>query len=440
MHELAQSLNDTIRRESPQVYDTLSELGKKLYFPKEGILSQSAEAKEQATRFNATIGIATEHGHPMHLDVIQRQLSNFAPEDLFNYAPPAGKPLLRSAWRDKLLEENPAMRGKSFGTPIVTNALTHGLAIVADLFVDAGDPVILPDKNWENYALNFEVRCGAEIVTYPLYNDRWQFNADGLQDALLAQKERGRNKAVVVLNFPNNPTGYTPSVEEGDRIVDAIVAGAEAGIHVLVVTDDAYFFLFYEDSLKESLFGKLLGRHPNILPIKVDGATKEEFVWGFRVGFLTYGAEPEAVQKALEQKTMGLIRATISSGPHPSQSIVLAALRSPEFPAQKQAKFEIMKSRANRVKDLLASGRFDDAWTYYPFNSGYFMCLNLLHVEAEALRRHLLGGYGIGTIALGQHDLRIAFSCIEEEDIDELFETLYHAAKELEADHSAAAR
>ncbi|MBJ8193091.1 aminotransferase class I/II-fold pyridoxal phosphate-dependent enzyme, partial [Bacillus cereus] len=91
----------------------------------------------------------------------------------------------------------------------------------------------------------------------------------------LAQKEYG--KAIVVLNFPNNPTGYTPGVEEGKAIVAAIQEAAEAGINVVVVTDDAYFGLFFEDSLHESLFGQLAGLHPRILPVKIDGATKEEF-------------------------------------------------------------------------------------------------------------------------------------------------------------------
>jgi len=430
MNPLATQLNETIRRENPHVYDMLSALGRRIYFPKEGILSQSAEAAKKAGKYNATIGIATEKKQPMHLDVIQNTLSAYAPKDLYPYAPPAGKPELRAAWRKKMLEENPSIPAGKIGDPIVTNALTHGLAIIADLFVDDGDPVILPDKNWENYELNFGVRCGAEMVYYPLYNSEGKFNAEGLKAAILAQKDKG--KAVVVLNFPNNPTGYTPGPAEGDEIVAAVKAGAEAGINIVVATDDAYFGLFFEDSQKESLFGKLAGLHPRVLAIKVDGATKEEYVWGFRVGFITYASESGALLGALEQKTLGIIRATISSSPHPSQTFVLKALQSEEFLRQKQEKYEIMKRRANLVKKLLDSGRYDDAWTYYPFNSGYFMCLRLKKADAEKLRTHLLEKYGVGTIALGETDLRVAFSCIEEEEVEELFDLIYRGAKEVE--------
>jgi len=430
MNPQAVQLNETLSRVAPAVHGMLSRLGLGIYFPKVGILNQSAEAKKLATTFNATIGIATEGKTPMHLGMIQETLSNYAPADLYPYAPPEGKPELRAVWREKMLSENPSLAGKTFGKPIVTNALTHGLSIVADLFADEGDAVIMPEKNWENYELTFSVRRGANIVTFPLYNEAGLFNSEGLLAAVLAQKERG--KAIVVLNFPNNPTGYTPTAAEAEGIIAAVKAGAEAGVSTVVVTDDAYFGLFFEDSLRESLFGRLIGLHPNVLPIKVDGATKEEFVWGFRVGFITFGCESAEANEALEQKTLGIIRGTVSSCSHPSQTFVLKALQHPDFEKQRDEKVAILKARANRTKQVLDGGKYDDAWEYYPFNSGYFMCLKLKTVKAEALRRHALEKYGVGTIALGDTDLRVAFSCLEEGDIEKLFELLYQGVKELE--------
>ncbi|MGI2295440.1 aminotransferase class I/II-fold pyridoxal phosphate-dependent enzyme [Paenibacillus sp. GXUN7292] len=431
MNSLAKQLNDTLNKENPHIGEMLSSLGKAIYFPKVGILSQSAEAKTKASKFNATIGIATEGGKPMHLEVIQETLSAYEPKDIYEYAPPAGKPELRSAWKAKMIKDNPSLATKNFGNPIVTNALTHGLSIVADLFADADDAVIIPNKNWENYELTFGVRRGAVIVEYPLYNDAMKFNSTGLREALFAQKDKG--KAIVILNFPNNPTGYTPGPKEGQEIVAVLKEAAEAGINVVAVTDDAYFGLFFEDSLQESLFSQLADLHPRILPVKIDGATKEEYVWGFRVGFITYASSSADILSALEQKTLGIIRSTISSGPHPSQTFVLRALQSPLFEEQKQQKFDIMKGRANRVKQLLDSGRYSDTLQYYPFNSGYFMCLKLVNISAETVRLHLLNEYGIGTIALGETDLRVAFSCIEEEYLEELFDTIYKAASELSA-------
>lgn len=429
MNPLLKQLNETIQKESPHVYDMLTPLGKAIYFPRLGILSQSAEAGQKAKKYNATIGIATEGGQPMHLKAIQDTLSAYDPKDIYPYAPPAGKPELRKAWLEKMLEENPAIASKTISNPIVTNALTHGLSIAADLFVDKDDAVIFPDKNWENYELTFGIRREAKLVHYPLYNEERRFNAAGLRDAIMAQK--GRGKAIVILNFPNNPTGYAPDLEDERAIVDALVAGAEAGINIVAIMDDAYFGLFFEASIQQSMFGQLANVHPRILAIKVDGATKEEYVWGFRVGFITFADHSKETLAALEQKAIGIIRATISSGPHPSQTFILHALRSPDFHKQKEEKFNILKGRANRVKEVLANEKYDDVWEYYPFNSGYFMCLKLKTVNAEALRQRLLDEYGVGTIALGDTDLRVAFSCIEEEHIEELFELIYQGVQDL---------
>jgi aspartate/methionine/tyrosine aminotransferase len=429
LNEIAQELNKQIQSGNPFIYELLSDLGKELFFPK-GILTQSAEANQKASRYNATIGIATEKGQPMYLPVIQETLSSFQPKDLYNYAPPGGKVELRNLWREKLLADNPSLNGKTFGQPVVTNALTHGLSIIADMFINTGDPIILPDKLWENYNLIFEVRRGAKLITFPFYSENGRINTSGLRETLLAQKQYG--KAVLLLNFPNNPTGYTPNEQEADEIVKTINEVAEAGINLIVINDDAYFGLFFEDSIQESLFGRIAKLHPRVLPIKVDGPTKEEYVWGFRVGFITFAADNSSVLSALENKVLGIIRGTISSGPHPSQTFVLEALKSPDYPAQKEQKYLTLKKRALKVKEILAQKKYQDVWEYYPFNSGYFMCVKLKKTNAEKLRLHLLESYGVGVIALGDNDIRIAFSSVEEENLQELFDLIYQGIKDLE--------
>jgi len=433
MNPLAAELNAIIQEENPSVLNLLSDLGKNLFFPK-GILTQSAEAKEKAHKYNATIGIATEGNGPMYLQCIQDKLTGFDPKDIYPYAPPAGKPELRSLWREKMLDENPSLRGKHFSNPIVTNALTHGLSIVGDLFADEGDCIVLPDMLWGNYNLTFSTCNKAVIKKHNTFTPEGGYDVAAFKSTL-AEVAKERGKAIVLLNFPNNPSGYTPTVAEGDALVAAIKEVADGGCDIVVITDDAYFGLFYEDSLKESLFGKLANCHPRILTIKLDGATKEEYVWGFRTGFITFAAGSSQAQprllEALEKKTMGIIRAKISNCPHPSQTFVIEALRSKEFKAQKEQKYQVMKGRALEVKRVLDAGGFEDVWTYYPFNSGYFMCLKLKNVDAEKLRVHLLDAYGVGAISIGSTDLRIAFSCIAEENIRELFELIYKAAKDL---------
>jgi aspartate/methionine/tyrosine aminotransferase len=432
---IAKELNEIIRKGNEHVYDMLSEVGKNLFFPK-GILSQSAEAKEKAYKFNATIGMATEKGGTMHLASVMAMLSGLTPSEALTYAPSFGIMSLRQAWQEALFEKNPSLQGKDISLPVVSNAITHGLSVVSDMWVDPGDVIILPDKMWGNYNLIFAVRRGAEIVHYDLFDGQGKFNLNAFETCLQAEA-KNREKIIVILNFPNNPTGYTVNHQEADSIADILTRKARGGTNVLAITDDAYFGLFYDDTgLKESIFAKLTGRDPRLLAVKLDGATKENFAWGLRVGFITYGGlfdgESRPNYDALEKKTAGGVRGSISNAAHLSQEIVLKAIKSQTYLAEKQEKFQIMKDRAQEVKRVLSDTKYEHAWEPYPFNSGYFMCLKLKTVDAEPLRIHLLDKYGVGLISLGKTDLRVAFSCLEKEDTQELFDIVLKGVNDLE--------
>ncbi|MBU3914501.1 aminotransferase class I/II-fold pyridoxal phosphate-dependent enzyme, partial [bacterium] len=311
--------------------------------------------------------------------------------------------------------------------------LTHGLSIVGDLFVGRDDVVIIPDKFWGVYRLNFATRKGGEIVTFPLFNRKRGFNAKGLEE-VLDRESKKHKKCVVLLNFPNNPTGYTPLKEEADEIVRLIKKQAEKGTKLVTIFDDAYFGLFFEDSIKESLFSRVCDIHENVLAVKVDGATKESYAWGFRTGFITFGGKtdyPEDLYFALEMKTKGFIRSVVSSCNHSSQSILEKAFEDPKYDESVKANYKTLEGRVKRLKQVLGNKKFEEDWDYYPFNSGYFMSFNLHNVEAEKVRVHLLDKYGIGTITAGKHDLRIAFSCVDEENLGELIELIHQGVKDL---------
>jgi aspartate/methionine/tyrosine aminotransferase len=434
MNPIAESLNRELQAGGEPIYDMLSEVGKKLFFPK-GILTQGAEAKEKANRMNATIGIATEASGIMHLPSVMERICDLAPENSITYAPSCGLPGLRQAWQQALMQKNPSLVGKRISLPVVSSGITHGVSVFADLWLDPDDVVLLPDKMWGNYNMIFTVRKGAGIQTYPIFTEDMRYNLEAFE-AGVKQQAAARSKIVVLLNFPHNPSGYTLSRSEAERTAEILRETAAGGTNVVVALDDSYFGLFYEEeTLKESMFALLAGSHPRLLAVKLDGATKENFVWGLRVGFITYGCAADgdvgSVYDVLEKKTAGCVRGSISNASHLSQSIVLASMQSDAFAAEKRKKFEIMRQRAQRVKDVLAQPHFKDAWDVYPFNSGYFMCLRLKDMDAERLRVHLLEKYGIGLISLGSSDLRVAFSCLEQDQIPELFETVYRGIQEL---------
>lgn len=433
-NELAIQLNSVLEKKSPVLFELLSDFGKRLYFPR-GIVTQTEEAKGQAKTYNATIGIATEGKGPMHLPSVKKYFDDsFEAKELFPYAPTKGLPKLRELWKEKLFTDNPELQGKSLSSPLVTQAITHGLSLAADMFFNPGDPVILHDKFWGNYKFIWNTRHQSKFVQYPLFNkDLTSFNLEAFQKTLEDYKGK---KQILVFNFPNNPTGFSISKEEALAIRESILNFAQQGSKFVVLCDDAYFGMNWEkDIIQESIFAYLADLHENVLCIKTDGVTKEGFMWGFRVGFLTYsmkGMDSEAYD-ALETKTAGAIRSSTSTCSHPSQSVALKALTDPEFPKELAHKKSILQERYSEMKKHIQSGEYKDLWTMYPCQSGYFLSICLKDVNAESLRVHLLKKHGVGVISTNATDIRIAYSCVEKKSIEDMVKLLAKSVKELKA-------
>ena len=211
------------------------------------------------------------------------------------------------------------------------------------------------------------------------------------------------------------------------------------------MTDDAYFGLFYgEDVAQESLFAKLAGCHERLLAVKVDGPTKEEFVWGFRTGMLTFGAQ------GLPQRRSPLSGlGEEGRGGHPQRRLELFPRRPiglgeghVERACRPSGGRRRTSSKPGRRKSKRSSARpsLPNLWEPYPFNAGYFMCLKLKGIDAETFRKHLLEKYGVGVIADGERDIRIAFSSVDEAQLEDLYAVLAAAARDLLDGEAAAAK
>lgn len=420
------ALNKAIEAANPSVMAMLSERGRRIYFPKMGILAQSAEARGKT--INATIGTALdEDSSPLCLPSIASQM-NLPKAAAFPYAPSPGLPELREQWGKMLLQKNPGLAGKSFSLPVVSCALTHGLSVAAYMFCNDGDVLLTPDMYWENYDLIFGVSFGGRIVTYPTFT-AGGFNLEALRKAIAACKEK---KLIISLNFPNNPAGYTLLEKEVPELKRMLVAEAEAGRQLVVLLDDAYFGLVFEKGVyTQSMFEDLCDAHPNLLAIKLDGPTKEDYVWGFRVGFITFGVKggTPALYQSLEGKCAGAIRANISNVPMPSQSMLLAAWKNPAYAVEKQKAYDLLKARYEEIKRILAAHpEYASEFQPLPFNSGYFMCVRLTKADPEKVRQKLLAEHSTGVINLCGI-LRIAFSSTPTPKLATLFANLFAACK-----------
>ncbi len=424
----AKKLNDTIQQHSPSIFSLLSEKGIQSYFPKEGIVAQSAQAKGK--KYNATIGVALDdNGEPLFLSAIQNKLS-LSPKDIYLYASSYGVPQLRQEWQKRIYTQNPSLGNIKISLPLIANGLTHALSIAGSLFINKDDIILTPSLFWGNYKLIFEHAHHAQLQTFPFFAEN-KFNFDGFKNIIQHQPT---TKKIILLNFPNNPTGYTPTIDEAQEIVKIIKADANAGNQLLIICDDAYFGFFYEqETSKESLFSLLANTHPNILAIKIDGASKELYSWGLRVAFITYGSKnlPPETAAALEEKTAGALRGSISNVSQLTQTLVLHALKDENTLRNQQHHFALLQSRYQTIKQIIHNQKYSPYFTPLPCNSGYFLCLKPKNASAEEIRKILLEKYDTGVIA--QNGLiRIAFSSLRKDQIEPVIENIAKVCQEFE--------
>ncbi len=402
----AQALNAAIRTHAPAAAMCMSALGKRIWFPN-GIPAQAADARD--CPINATIGQLTDgHKHAVPLDSLARHTSQLPAEDVYFYAPQGGRPDLRTAWRNRIVERAPTRAS----LPVVTSGLTHGLSIVGDLFVNPDTEVLLPVPCWGNYRLIFGVRNQGLLRPYSVIKDDG-FDVEGLRTALA----RCTGPAVLLLNVPSNPVGYTPTLAEADAIVEVI---EQSPVPLVVVCDDAYHGMVWEDGLlPHSLFHRLSHCDPQkVHAVKVDGATKELFFFGGRVGFVTFGADGEGA-RALENKALGLARSSISTVASPSQSLVLRALHDPTTAAQATTILANLRSRYRRLKTGLDAHNVP----YLPFNSAFFALIKVRR-PPDDVRRDLLAE-GVGVVSAPDAGaLRVSYASVADEDIDALVTAL----------------
>ncbi len=433
----------------------LSAMGQRMSLDK-GIFHWSGRAKNEAS-IDATIGSASgplceiidgaEGRGLFYLPSMVEAMKSLKPEDLAAYAPIGGLPGFQDQWKQWIVEKSATVcrvDAEALSKPMVAPGLTGGLYLCASLFLNPGQSIVLADKRWENYDTLFGRNLGLNIRSHKLFGPEG-LDYGSLEESLMAVLKT-QSHAVLVLNFPNNPTGFMPQKFEMEGIAQVLAKVAEnTGQKVVVLCDDAYEgFVFDNKAAKGSPFYLLVGVHENVIPIKIDGLSKEFLLYGARVGVVTAGMGASLKNRQQhaadwEDKLGGLIRATYSNGPRAQQALWLAAMKDrPRVMAERDRVLSVLRGRCAALKagyDQAAAG--GSALKSDPFNSGFFALWNLpASVPAADLADRLLKNYKTGVIPISQpaegvNGVRVAFCSATEAQMPELVQNVFSAVKEM---------
>ena len=408
-----------------------SKLGENIILPQD-VLIQSKETAAIPGAINATIGIATSNKKAMALPSINKVITEINNSEYLPYSPTPGLPKMRELWKEKILADNPSINKDFLSLPMVTTGITQGIDIAANLFSESGDALLLPNLFWQNYAQIYTIKLGNKIYKYNQFDENNEFSISNFKETLYSIKE---DKISLILNFPNNPTGYTPSDAELNSLVDVISTYAKENKNkqLIIVSDDAYFGLFFEKNHKTPTLSATykLAENENCLIVKLDGITKEFYSWGLRVGFITYYTKNNELRKILLEKTQGYLRSTTSSPSNLSQQIAVRLLDNKQSLEEKEINDKIIEERYNELKQAISTEQLDQLVRVLPFNSGYFFTIKLpSNINAHEFRLKFLNEYKYGVYSMDDEHIRIAFSCLDKELIPELINKFKQCIKQ----------
>jgi aspartate/methionine/tyrosine aminotransferase len=171
------------------------------------------------------------------------------------------------------------------------------LIYLAQLAIDA--PLLLPNPSWVSYAPQAKI-IGKEIHWIPTQSNHWKLQAEGLENYLT---QHGIRNGILVLNYPNNPTGQSFSATELKALA---VVCRQYGI--IVISDEIYGLLTFEDH-----YHSIASYYPEGTLITT-GLSKWAGAGGWRLGAMIVPAELKLVyqaMKALASETFSAVSAPI---------------------------------------------------------------------------------------------------------------------------------
>lgn len=198
--------------------------------------------------------------------------------------------------------------------------------------ISPGDEVVIPVPYWASYGEMVKLAGGKPVFVNCPQNNGFKLRPQDL-DAAITPKTK-----MLMLNFPNNPTGAACSREEMKALAEVMLKHE----HVWVLTDDMYEHLVF-DGFEFCTIAEVEPRLKD-RTITANGVSKTYAMTGWRVG---YAGGPKQVIKAMVNM-QGQVTSGVSGI---TQAAALAALEGPQELVKERA--EIYRGRRDLVVEML---------------------------------------------------------------------------------------
>jgi aspartate aminotransferase len=303
------------------------------------------------------------------------------------YTPSAGTPELREAIAEHLKGNGVQASAKEV---LVTPGAKHAIFCAMSATLDPGDEVIIPSPCWtyEGIAL---INGAKPVFIETTQEDEFRLRIENLQEKLTP------NIRMLVLNYPNNPTGATMNKKDLRALADLALDH-----EFWVLSDEIYDCLIYEG--EKASIASMPKMHERT--IYINGFSKAYAMTGWRLGYSVAPAE-------LTQEMIKIQQASTSCAAAFVQAAGVAALRGPQDYVVE------MREEYRKRRDVIVDGlNLIEGFNCIKPKGAFYVFPNIeeLNMKSSELCERILKDAGVASVPgsefgpYGEHHLRFSYA------------------------------
>ena len=153
---------------------------------------------------------------------------------------------------------------------LVTVGVSEAVDLALRALVEPGDEVLIPEPSYVSYAPGTKLVYGKPVPLLTYDADEYRLRPDILEQAITPRSK------VLILPFPNNPTGGIMKAEDLQALIDIIIKN-----DLIVLSDEIYAELTYEgEHVSIASFPGMKDR-----TVVFNGFSKAFAMTGWRIGY-----------------------------------------------------------------------------------------------------------------------------------------------------------
>ncbi|MBQ1260024.1 MAG: aminotransferase class I/II-fold pyridoxal phosphate-dependent enzyme [Clostridia bacterium] len=164
---------------------------------------------------------------------------------------------------------------------VVTVGGSEAIDLAFRALINSGDEVIIPEPSFVCYSPLVKMAGGTAVTVETVFEDEFKLTPEMLKKAITDKTK------MLVLPYPNNPTGAILTREELEKIADVI-----RDTDIVILTDEIYAEMTY--GLKHTSITSLPGMRERT--VVVSGFSKSYAMTGWRLGYV---CAPEPIAKQM---------------------------------------------------------------------------------------------------------------------------------------------